>query len=144
MKISDELRVWSDICCNGECGEYFGLLADRIDNEMVELPRDADGVHIHVGDEVYTPSENVANVTSIRFHVMCSFHGGGGVSTTFSPTDLTHARPDSFERIANDIETAEGWCDGEGEYGTGITSVKESTLREWAERIRKLAEKEDK
>lgn len=34
------------------------------------------------------------------------------------------------------------WRDGDGEYGTGVSSVEESTLREWADRIRKLAEKE--
>lgn len=125
--ISDEIRSWGDVCY---CNELMKL-ADRIDNEMVDLPKDADGVPIHVGDVVYTPSGNVANVTSIRFHVMCSFYGGGGVSTTFSPTDLTHARPDSLERIADELEA---WCD--------ITDVDGDACgkpRNLADRIRKLA-----
>ena len=62
-----------------------------------------------------------------------------------NPKCLSRKNPepaDSFERIAEDIEAAEDWCDQNGDYGTGITSVSEATLREWVERIRKLAEKE--
>ena len=129
MKISDELREWADVHCGEECEEYLGLLADRIDTEMVELPRDADGEVIHVGDEVYTPSGNTANVTSIRLHVMCSFNGG--IPTTFFPTDLSHQNNDSFKRIAGDIEAAKE-----------DVIIDHATLDEWADRIRKLAKEE--
>lgn len=118
------------------------MLADRIDNEMVELPKDADGVPIRIGDTVYTPKGSKADVESIESNqdensVVFIVRGKG-----FSHSHLSHTRPDSWERIAEDIEAAEGWCDGKGAYGTGVTSVSESTLREWADRIRKLAEKE--
>lgn len=136
MRISDEIREWCDKH-EHESNMLWKLrnLADRIDDEMVELPKDADGVPIHVGDEVYTPSGNVANVTSIRFHVMCSFHGGGGVSTTFFPTDLTHARPDSLERIADELD---GWRVAAA-VDCRIKAMDEDTVHDLAERIRKLA-----
>ena len=139
MKISDELREWADVHCGEECVEYLGMLADRIDNETVELPRDKDGEPIHLGDTVYTDNGSKADVKSIEFNqdensVVFIVRGRG-----FFPSSLAHTRPDSWERIAADIELAEKWCDKNGEYGTGITSVNESTLREWADRIRKLA-----
>lgn len=45
-KISAEIRMW----CNRPAGPYDDLryLASRIDSEMVELPKDADGVPIHI------------------------------------------------------------------------------------------------
>lgn len=53
--------------------------------------------------------------------------------------DIRHSRTDSLGRIADELEAAVKWCDQNGSYGTGISSVTESTLREWADRIRKLA-----
>ena len=134
MKISDELREWCDVHCDEECGEYLGLLADRIDREMVELPKDANGEVIHVWDTVYTPSGNMADVTSIRFHVMCLFHGGA--STTFFPTDLTHSKPDSWERIADDLEK---WLD---EPSADWDDFKKA--RDLVDRIRKLAKEDER
>ena len=141
MKISDELRGWADVHCGEECEEYLGLLADRIDREMVELPRDKDGKVIHVGDTVFPEDGRASKVTCIEFS-----HGLHDIALSVCgnflpvfPEHVTHEYPDSWERIADDIERAEKWCDEEGEYGTGITSVKESTLHEWADRIRKLA-----
>lgn len=58
--------------------------------------------------------------------------------------DTLHIRMTRGERrIADELEAAKGWRDGDGEYGTGVSSVEESTLQEWADRIRKMAEKED-
>lgn len=42
-----------------------------------------------------------------------------------------------------DVTGRSCWRDGDGEYWTGISSVEESVLREWADRIRKLAEKKE-
>lgn len=140
--ISDEIRDW----CDGDdpdCEGFWKLreLADRIDNEMVELPKDKDGETIRIGDVTHDCfiDEDVhieGMVFKSEWEILTDF---GRVK----PHWLTHTIPDSLERIAEDIEAAEDWCDREGEYGTGITSVKESTLREWADRIRKLAKKED-
>lgn len=54
--ISDELRTKATKMCapNSSIGptapSYFRDLADRIDAEMVELPKDRDGEYIHIGD----------------------------------------------------------------------------------------------
>lgn len=151
MRISDEIRNWIAWCKpwwhgeNSVARDELWNLADRIDAEMVELPKDAEGVPIHIGDTMYTADRSTANVFGIyimqhKKNVVCTFSDGR--SSVYDPHKLSHERPDSLGRIADDIEAAEGWCDKEGEYGTGITSVKESTLHGWAERIRKLAKKE--
>lgn len=106
-------------------------IADRIDAEMMELPKDADGVPIRVGDTVYTPSGNTADVASIHFHVMCSFNGG--IPTTFLPTDLTHSNHDTLERIADDIEE----CEREA-------IIDRSSLSNFAKRIRRLAKEDER
>lgn len=144
MTISDEIRGWCDEANYIDKDERDELrdLADRIDREMVELPKDADGVPIHVGDTVYTVDVSTAYVTRIciarcKMYVKCGFSDGGGI--VYDPHELSHERPDSLERIADEIEAAEGWRDEDGEYWTGISSVEESMLREWADRIRKLA-----
>lgn len=47
MKTSDEMRE-----CWGYCGE-LRTIVDFIESEMPELPRDADGSTIRVGDMAY-------------------------------------------------------------------------------------------
>ena len=50
-KIGDELRDYcKKVLCYTHYYDKFWYLADRIDSEMVELPKDADGVTIRVGD----------------------------------------------------------------------------------------------
>lgn len=144
--ISDEIRELA-----GEAGIYSNAcgklreLADRIDRELVELPKDRDGAPIHIGDTVYLESGPKADVKSIAFtkdensfvFTVC------GTGLLASPCNLSHERSDSLERIADELEAAEKWCDIDGNYGTGISSVRGSTFKEWSDRIRKLA-KEDK
>lgn len=108
-KISDEIREWVRRALSDEHMDLRELdaLADRIDKELIELPRDRDGVPIHVGDTVYLEGGHkdiVDNINlslkdehSIRFTVC----GNGVVSL---PKYLTHKRPDSLELIANELE----------------------------------------
>lgn len=108
-KISDEIREWVRRALADEHMDLRELdaLADRIDKELIELPRDRDGVPIHVGDTVYLEGGHkdiVDNINlslkdehSIRFTVC-----GNGVVRL--PNDLTHKRPDSLELIANELE----------------------------------------
>lgn len=149
--ISDEIRnrFSIDHCgsgllvSNSECGRLLAL-ADRIDDEMVELPKDADGVPIHVGDTVYTTDGSEAFVASwIRIclmtntmHVKCGFSDGGIVE--FRPDELTHIRPDSLERIADELEA---WCDDVDVDGDGDGDACD-VPRGIAVRIRTLAKKE--
>jgi len=138
MKISDEIRQWCDICCGDyidkdDCDELRGL-ADRIDAEMVELPKDMDGVPIHVGDTVYLDDVRKAEVKSIRLDVdsttiTCWIVENSSL-TWRAPESFSHAYPDSWERIADDLEE---WCDG------ADTDTTFDVPREPAERIRKLA-----
>lgn len=44
-KISNEIR---EVCDIGACHDELSALADRIDSEMVALPKTADGVPVHV------------------------------------------------------------------------------------------------
>lgn len=152
-KISDEIREWCNLpqAFSIPCDELHEL-ADRIDREMVELPRDKDGREVPLDTkELYDANGKKVNITSFAF--FCDAYGYWSYWKAHTPdtrcddgmfyVDGLHLTPpDSFERIADDIEAAEDWCDKNGEYETGITSVEESTLREWADRIRKLA-KED-
>ena len=94
MKISDELREWADVHCGEECEEYLGLLADRIDAEMVELPLDMDGVPIHIGDTAYLYNGFKAKVKSIEFNqgeqtVIFTV----GLNGFYPPSAFTHTRP---------------------------------------------------
>lgn len=144
MKISDEIRDWVNKP-EPKLKPLLKLLdlADRIDCEMVELPCDKDGEPIHVGDTVWEcASGTEMTIKELRMTSEKGWVIPVGCGLFYSVLEVTHTRPDSLERIADDIEAAEDWCDREGEYGTGITSVRESTLREWADRIRKLARKD--
>lgn len=139
MKISDELREFID---EGDLyPSYIAELrriADRIDAEMVELPKDKDGVPIHAGDVVYGDDGKAWRVHEIvllavtesvrKFSVkaVCD----DGAKRGLRPEWLSHERPDSWERIADELDAADSADD-----------VCEK-LADIAERIRKLAKKE--
>lgn len=118
--------------------------------QVMPLPRGKDGKAIRIGDVVYGEDGRKWLVRGIHYgeikhndpvhqvHAIDEQRHWRGLK----PEWLSHERPDSWERIADEIEDAEGWCDQNGGYGTGISSVGESTLREWADRIRKLAKEE--
>lgn len=52
--------------------------------------------------------------------------------------DMGDGEPDTLSKIADDIEAAKSWCDGNGKYGTGVSSITELTLGRWADRIRNI------
>lgn len=81
MSISDEIREWCNLpqAYSIPCDELREL-ADRIDAEMVELPKDMDGVPIHIGDTAYL------------------YNG------FYPPSAFTHTRPDSWEKLDEDAE----------------------------------------
>ena len=133
-KISDEVRKVAD--------EYDVLpllaLADRVDHELVELPRDRDGVPIHVGDKVYLDDWRMACVTEIDIKRECEviYCFDGSKYEAHHPSLTTHERPDSFERIADDLDEvvdAAGKADDMCEM-----------LANFADRIRKLAKEDER
>ncbi|MDD6566395.1 MAG: hypothetical protein PUF11_06395, partial [Parafannyhessea umbonata] len=64
--ISDELRQFidDDGLFPNQIDE-LRCIADRIDSELMELPRDRDGAPIHVGDTVWLDDGQKADVISI-------------------------------------------------------------------------------
>ncbi len=144
-KISDELRrLTNSDSVRGHTFVALQDIADRIDAELVELPKDADGVPIHVGDTVYMDDGRMAEVYSIEFkngetNVLCRTPSGCYVSSGYVyrlPNKLTHTRPDSLERIAQDMED---WAERyRFNSGGGIFNY----ALDFADRIRKLAKEQ--
>lgn len=128
--ISDKLRDWAAAQCNSLA---LYALADRIDAEMVELPKDKDGKPIRVGETVYGKDGKawcVRGVTigemseALRYTISVTSDTGGWRHIRHEW--FTHERPDSLERIADEIEESD--VDG---------------CTDWANRIRKLAKEHE-
>ena len=68
-KVSNEIRNWCDLC-GGIIDSYdrdkLGALIERVDAELVELLKDADGIPIHLGDTVYLDDGRKAEVRRIQ------------------------------------------------------------------------------
>lgn len=142
-KISDELREFAYLHFSGSenvgpCDALMSI-ADRIDAEMVELPRDRDGVPIHVGDTVYGEDGMAYEVVSISFG---RWDGGVTVHAVdcfsrwrdLTPGNLAHAYHDSWERIADELDEM---VDAARSADDGCEK-----LADFAERIRRLAGRE--
>jgi hypothetical protein len=139
-KISDELRKFTNTYDLNSLQIYeLKHIADCIDSELMELPRDRDGVPIHVGDTVYLDDGSKAVVTCIK--IERGSHGDEFklLDESFSrlPNYLTHERPDSWKRIADELEE---WSEDNRVNGDGEVFER---ARQFSDRIRKLAERED-
>ena len=143
-KISDEIREWVRRALADEHMDLRELdaLADRVDRETVELPRDRDGVPIHVGETVYGEDGRAWHVRGVTIGEKSIAHPEHVIRATsdaeqlrdLKPEWLTHERPDSWERIADELDA---WCDSSDVDGDAC--AKPRTL---ADRIRKLAKRE--
>lgn len=144
MKISDEIRKWCDeVGSEGarRTTKELYALADRIDSEMVELPKDADGRAVPLDTrELYDANGKKVNITSFVFR--CNVYGFWSCWKALSPdargedgmfyVDVLYLTPpDSLESIARDLED---WAEG------NISGSAQS----FADRIRTLAKKEGK
>lgn len=141
MKISDEIRECCDDCIDEDCCDELRELARRIDDEMVELPKDKDGEVIHIGDKVYRDGVGMVEVHGInlmRHKVAVEIVCPDGTACMVFPTGITHIRTDSLGRIANELDEwrVAASCD------CRINAMDEDIVHDLAERIRKLA-KED-
>lgn len=144
MKLSDEIRelIDDEDLYPRQIAE-LRRIADRIDAEheamlvdarktvyqgYIELPKDADGVPIHVGDTVYGCRSGMKMAIS---ELRMTAHGWSISTSSGYLTDakVTHTRPDSLESIARDLED---WAEG------NISGSAQS----FADRIRTLAKKE--
>lgn len=134
--IATELRKMADERFIGVANTRAHDLADRIDADMVELPRDADGEPIHLGDKVYDKDGLAWHVRGVTLTYdaastsKCVVRAGSeeGDIRGLNPEMLTHKLPDSLERIAEEMDKWPNACVG--------------TVHAWANRIRKLAKRD--
>lgn len=139
MPQSNAVREWVR---RARADEHMDLreldaIADRIDREMVELPRDADGEPIHLGETAYATDDPsiecvVSNIDLFLNGEISIGLESRGIYTYRNPSRLSRERQDSWERIADDVETLV-WLDDKDE---------ERSRRELAARIRRMALKE--
>ena len=106
--------------------------------EMVELPKDRDGVPIRVGDTVWFVGRDdvelkVDHITffkdKTRVVAMSDEH-----AVYSNPADFIHGRPDSWERIADELDEMVDSADSADDRCEKLADL--------AERIRKLAKRE--
>lgn len=138
-KISDDLREFADAeVLNAIKISDLKHMAKRIDAEMVELPKDKDGEPIHVGDKVYLDDGRMACVTEIDINDGCEVVDCWDVSkhVAYHPSGISHTRPDSLERIADELEEL---SESNRINGSGEVFYRAGDL---AARIRRLADKE--
>lgn len=117
---------------------FLARLIDLCDTpDMLELPRDKDGVPIHIGDTVWCSGEKETvkaieiRDSEARIHFVVPL----GCESWSSPELITHAEPISeYERIAQEIEEIADANKG---------SVTEEDLRLVAEEIRELGESDE-
>lgn len=84
-------------------------LERELSERYMELPLDADGKPIHVGDEMLDNGSRIT-VTSLTRD---GFYGGWNVPMRGSA--YRHAEPDTWESIIRDVRAAEG-CGSVGEF----------------------------
>lgn len=138
-EIGDELRKVAD---EWDVTPLYAL-ADRIDAEMVELPRGKDGSPIHVGDTIYGEDGRAWHVRGVTIGEKSPAHPGHVIRATsdanewryLKPEWLSHECPDSWERIADDMRSEIGSL----EHGSFASDDALEALRDYEERIRRLA-----
>lgn len=137
--ISDELREWASHAMVNKRADVRELsaLADRIDAEMMELPRDRDGVPIHVGDVVVVWG-CISGTKMVIHEIRLADRWVISTDTGFIPkaSAVTHVRPDSWERIADELDEQAGSLTKDG------YTWQEDAIHDFADRIRKLAKRE--
>lgn len=83
-----------------ECADWL----DETDGGYIKLPVDADGVPIHVGDELTDEKDRPVKVRVLKLRengwLFDSSRDGGGMLTTL----FHHVKPDSWERIIEDAQ----------------------------------------
>lgn len=154
MSITDELRRWNTGRLLPDYAVALDAIADRIDAKhkakadeayengkrderadwldetdggYIKLPVDADGVPIHVGDELTDEKDRPVKVRVLKLRengwLFDSSRDGGGMLTTL----FHHVKPDSWERIIEDAQ----------EYVTDDEPL--YSVSELVERCRRLA-----
>ena len=117
MSAMDELRSYAHqrlFDGSEKYDQYLLYIADQIEGELanyIELPKDADGVTIHLGDMLEIEHGHgvldSGEVTDIHLQVgkcVVSIGFGDEEGVTAYPEDYHHVQPDSWERIIEDAQ----------------------------------------
>ena len=157
MSITDELREWNTDHLLPEHAVPLTAIADRIDeahmhaigyvadydpetmaeNGWVKLPKDADGVPIHIGDELQSTHYEDGIVAGMACFEDTDWHiavrpSNWDTATWRNPKCFRHVQPDSWERIIRDA-IAEGF------ERTDVSAPCDVGNDELVERCRRLA-----
>lgn len=119
MSISHDIREWCDESdVDGNAYDELRELADRIDREMMELPKDADGEPIRIGDEVNLDGDAMT-VLGYRLHndmlLLFAKDKESGLFFTPEPSEIRHFKPepaDSWEKLEEDAKQQSCWYFG--------------------------------
>lgn len=128
-KISDELRERGNGYFeqrNGDC-EWFHAIADRIDAELVELPKDADGVPWRIGDR--TESGQTIQAMGLNKHGWYFLNTGNEID----PTKHRHYHEPTVEDVL--FEFAQFWSDEELTDIEHLQPDAAQTLAEYAAKV---------
>lgn len=106
MSISRDMREWCDEAdVDGNACDELRAIADRIDREIVELPKDADGEPIRIGDVVYGNPGIAWTVVGMRVSKFGWKVEMDNMPFLCEPDDLSHKKPeqpDSWENLEKD------------------------------------------
>lgn len=136
-KISDEIRQLRDVCCDDcvdkGCCDEMRALADRIDRELVELPKDAHGEYIHAGDMLdgYGKTIEVVELRHGRSGWVLISRDGNGYADCAA---FAHHHAQTVEDLL--AEMLDAW----GELPSNVTN--EAIIAEYAARLRLAGEDE--
>lgn len=126
MSITDELRGYALLFKGSATHARLDLIADRIDKTLedyIELPKDADGEYIRVGERVQRIGNDPSTVSHMSladdgWRVFVKYDGSLGTGSG-RPEYIRHVQPDSWECIIEDAMEAYQFDDGSSEPSIG-------------------------
>ena len=136
MESLDKLREWlpnslMPRTCEAVCRDYLDEIEREISEKYMELPVDADGVPIHVGDKVRDKYLEDGDVLDVHFVSDIAFHTIGW--TTKNGCEVVHVKPRTIEDVLTDF--GEEWIDV-------LPADSENLLAKYADELRGIMEGE--
>jgi hypothetical protein len=140
IKALKELREWAEQFCS--MGKHDPLMfADKIqaevDERFIELPLDADGAPIHVGDEMSQNGVKLGYVTAVGYNKESRawvLPYGKNVSIPFIASGIKHVKQRPVEDVLDDLVNDNAW-DKAGDF----EETKREIIAKYADEIRELA-----
>ena len=146
-KISDEIRNWCEFEDGTECGGFVTkasfnkllALVDRIDGEMVELPKDAYDEYIHIGDVMeWCDSGETLTVEGIGSDVLFYIDGENAEWTAARNKRHHHAPTveDVLREFADEMNQNLGMYTGEAIDADEWRDADAKTVEKFAAKLR--------